>query len=109
MTATTAVRPKPSTVQQWWVLTVRLITPTLRNGEVLTQVAQSVMFTIGFYIPLKHILGAFTQGMSSYAQYLMPLIVLKRSRSPPCRRRSGQRPIRCRALTGDSKPCRSPR
>lgn len=77
MTATTAVRPKPSTVQQWWVLTVRLITPTLRNGELVTQVAQSVMFTIGFYIPLKHILGAFTQGMSSYAQYLMPLIVLE--------------------------------
>jgi ABC-2 type transport system permease protein len=77
MTAITAARPTASTVQQWWVLTVRLITPTVRNGELITQVAQSVMFTIGFYIPLKHILGAFTQGMSSYAQYLMPLIVLE--------------------------------
>lgn len=77
MIATTAVRPMASTVQQWWVLTVRVITPTLRNGEVLTQVAASIMFTVGFYIPLKHILGAFTQGMSSYAQYLMPLIALQ--------------------------------
>ncbi|MDT5167213.1 MAG: type transport system permease protein [Mycobacterium sp.] len=73
-----AVRPATSTVQQWWVLTIRLITPTLRNGEVLTQVAASIMFTAGFYIPLKHIMGAFTQGMSSsYAQYLMPLIALQ--------------------------------
>ncbi len=77
MTATTAVRPTTSTVQQWWVLTIRVISPTLRNGELLTQVAQSVMFTVGFYIPLKHIMGALTQGMSSYAQYLMPLIALE--------------------------------
>lgn len=77
MTDAAAVRPATSTVQQWWVLTVRLITPTLRNGEVLTQVAASIMFTAGFYIPLKHIMGAFTQGMSSYAQYLMPLIALQ--------------------------------
>ena len=77
MIATAAVRPATSTIQQWWVLTVRVITPTLRNGEVLTQVAASIMFTVGFYIPLKHILGAFTEGMSSYAQYLMPLIALQ--------------------------------
>ncbi len=61
MTDIAAVRPATSTVQQWWVLTVRLITPTLRNGEVLTQVAASIMFTVSFYIPLKHIMGAFTR------------------------------------------------
>jgi ABC-2 type transport system permease protein len=72
-----AARPRTSTVHQWWVLTVRVITPTLRNGEVLTQVAASIVFTVGFYIPLKHIMGAFTQGISSYAQYLMPLIALQ--------------------------------
>jgi ABC-2 type transport system permease protein len=77
MTAITAARPRTSTVQQWWVLTVRMITPTVRNGELSTQFAQSVMFTVGFYIPLKHLVGAFTQGMSSYAQYLMPLIALE--------------------------------
>jgi ABC-2 type transport system permease protein len=74
---TADVRPTTSTVQQWWVLTVRVITPTLRNGELLTQVAASIMFTAGFYIPLKQIMGAFTQGMSSYAQYLMPLIAIQ--------------------------------
>jgi ABC-2 type transport system permease protein len=73
----TTARPTTSMLQQWWVLTVRLITPTLRNGESLTQVAASVMFTAGFYIPLKHIMGASLQGMSSYAQYLMPLIALQ--------------------------------
>jgi ABC-2 type transport system permease protein len=72
-----AVRPRTSTVHQWWVLTVRVIRPTLRNGEVLTQVAASIVFTVGFYIPLKQIMGAFTQGISSYAQYLMPLIALQ--------------------------------
>jgi ABC-2 type transport system permease protein len=77
VTDTAAVRPATSTVQQWWVLTVRLIMPTLRNGEVLTQVAASIMFTVSFYIPLKHIMGAFTQGLSSYAQYLMPMIAIQ--------------------------------
>lgn len=70
-------RPVPSTLQQWWVLTTRAIRPTLRNGELVTQVAASIMFTVGFYIPLKQIMGVYAQGMSSYAQYLMPLIALQ--------------------------------
>jgi len=70
-------RPVPAILQQWWVLTVRVITPTLRNGELLTPPASSVLFTIGFYVPLKQLMGHFTNGMSSYAQYLMPLIVLQ--------------------------------
>jgi ABC-2 type transport system permease protein len=76
MTVLGAERPNPSTLQQWWVLTVRVITPTLRNGEVLTLLAASIMFPFGFYIPLKHMMGAFTHGMSSYAQYLMPMMAL---------------------------------
>ena len=39
MTILTAARPVPSTAQQWWVLTTRLIAPTLRNGEVAVGVA----------------------------------------------------------------------
>jgi ABC-2 type transport system permease protein len=70
------VRPTASTAQQWWVLTVRMITPTLRNGELATQVVGSIIVTIGYYIPLKQLMGA-AQGMSSYAQYLTPLIVLQ--------------------------------
>jgi ABC-2 type transport system permease protein len=37
----------------------------------------SVLFTIGFYIPLKQLMGGHTNGMSSYAQFLLPLIVLQ--------------------------------
>ena len=76
MTDTAAARPTASTAQQWWVLTVRVITPTIRNGELATQIVGSIIFTIGYYIPLKQIMGA-AQGMSSYAQYLTPLIVLQ--------------------------------
>ena len=72
-----AVRPATSSVQQWWVLTVRTIIPTLRNGELLTQAFASIIFTVGFYIPLKKIMSPFIQGMSSYAQYLTPLIMLQ--------------------------------
>lgn len=77
MTATlVAARPKVSTVGQWWVLTTRLIAPTLRNGEVMTAVVASVVFTLGWYIPLNNILGP-RSGMSSFAQFLMPLIALQ--------------------------------
>ena len=64
-------------MQQWWVLTGRVITPTLRNGEIFIQAFASVMFTVVFYVPLKEIMGAFVEGMSSYGQYLMPLIALQ--------------------------------
>ncbi|WP_313674077.1 antibiotic transporter, partial [Mycolicibacterium sp.] len=67
-------RPMPSTPQQWWTLTTRTIVPTLTNGELATQIISSIVFTVGFYLPLKNILGAL-QPMSSYAQYLTPLIV----------------------------------
>lgn len=70
-----AVPRSVSTVQQWWVLTVRMIKPSLRNGEVATLAAASIMFTAGFYISLKEITGPFT-GMSSYAQFLTPMIVV---------------------------------
>ena len=69
-------RPTPSTLQQWWTLTTRAILPTFTNGELATQVISSIVFTVGFYLPLKNILGAL-QPMSSYAQYLTPLIVVQ--------------------------------
>ncbi|MGE2835903.1 ABC transporter permease [Mycobacterium sp. SMC-4] len=69
-------RPAVSTLQQWWVLTVRMITPTLRNGELATQIIGSIVFTVGYYLPLKQMMGA-VQPLSSYAQYLTPLIVLQ--------------------------------
>lgn len=76
MTALTAVRPRASAVQQWWVLTTRLVAPTLRNGEVLVGVAVSVAVTASLYIPLNRLMEGPDLGMS-YAQYLLPLIVLQ--------------------------------
>ena len=77
MTALTAARPVPSTAQQWWVLTTRLIAPTLRNGEVAVGVAVSVAATASLYIPLNRLMDGPDLQMSSYAQYLMPLIMLQ--------------------------------
>lgn len=72
----TGPRPSVSNVQQWWVLTVRMIIPTLRNGELATQVIGSIVFTIGYYLPLKEMMGA-AQPLSNYGQYLTPLILLQ--------------------------------
>jgi len=49
-----------------------------RNGELATAIAASVIFTAGFYIPLKDLMGIATHGIaSSYAQFLTPLIALQ--------------------------------
>ncbi len=72
-----AEQPVPSGLQQWRVLTKRLIAPTLRNGEVVVGVAVSVAATAGLYIPLNRLMNRPDLGMSSYAQYIVPLIVLQ--------------------------------
>jgi len=77
VTALTLTRPIPSGTQQWWVLTARLIAPTLRNGEVAVGVAVSVAATASLYIPLNRLMDGPDLQMSSYAQYLVPLIVLQ--------------------------------
>lgn len=77
MTALTTARPVPSSLQQWWVLTSRLITPSLRNGEVAVGVVVSVAATASLYIPLNRLMDGPDLKMSSYAQYLVPLIVLQ--------------------------------
>lgn len=77
MTVLTATRPAPSGVQQWWVLTTRLIAPTLRSGEVAVGVAVSVAATASLYVPLNRLMDGPDLKISSYAQYLVPLIVLQ--------------------------------
>jgi ABC-2 type transport system permease protein len=77
VTALTAARPVPSNLQQWWVLTTRMIAPTLRNGEVAVGVAVSVAATASLYLPLNRLMDGPDLKMSSYAQYLIPLIVLQ--------------------------------
>jgi len=71
------VRPIPSGLQQWWVLTRRLVAPTWRNGEAAVGVAVSVAVTAGLYIPLNRLMDTPDLGMSSYAQYVVPLIVMQ--------------------------------
>lgn len=70
-------RPDPSALHQWWVLTRRQIVPTLRSGEVGVAVAASAAVTASFYIPLHKLMDGPDLGLSSYAQYLMPIIVLQ--------------------------------
>jgi ABC-2 type transport system permease protein len=72
-----APRPRTARVAQWWVLTCRLIRPSWRNGEVLTAVLAPTMFTIAFYVPLNLVMTVFGHGLSSYAQFLMPMIVMQ--------------------------------
>lgn len=78
MSTPATVRPNPSPLAQWWVLTFRFISPTLRNGELAITIASSAIFTAGFYIPLHQLMAVATRGIaSSYAQYIMPLIALQ--------------------------------
>ncbi|WP_069161822.1 ABC transporter permease [Nocardia altamirensis] len=65
------------TIAQWWVLTVRLIRPSWRNGELVTAVLAPVVFTLGFYVPLNLVMSGYGHGLSSYAQFLLPMIVMQ--------------------------------
>lgn len=73
----TALRPHPAAVYQWWVLTLRAIAPTWRNGELLISVALSGIFTVSYYVPLNRMIGKAAPQIDGYGQYLMPLITLQ--------------------------------
>ncbi|MBF6329403.1 ABC transporter permease [Nocardia transvalensis] len=64
-------------VVQCWVLARRLVRPSLRNGEVLTALLSPAVFTVGFYVPLNRVMSFVGYGLSSYAQFLMPMIVMQ--------------------------------
>lgn len=69
--------PAISVVSQWVVLAGRLIRPSWRTGEIVTAALAPVVFTLGFYVPLNLVMSAYGHGLSSYAQFLMPMIVLQ--------------------------------
>ncbi|WP_446221342.1 ABC transporter permease [Nocardia sp. IBHARD005] len=73
----TNARAMPDTLQQWWVLTARLIVPSIKSGEFLASVFAPAAFTASFYIPLKTVMTFSGNGFSSYAQYMMPLVILQ--------------------------------
>ncbi|QUR66893.1 ABC transporter permease [Mycobacterium spongiae] len=75
-------RPRTSMFGQWWVLTVRVITPALRNGELITLIGGAVGFTAAFYIPFSkpwshYVVGANSGIASSLGQYITPLIAMQ--------------------------------
>ncbi len=67
-------RFEPSGFVQWRVLTARTVRTMVRKGELLVAVIAPLIFTIGFYLPLKFVMQV--QGID-YAQFLMPIIVLQ--------------------------------
>jgi len=73
----TDLRAAPIRLWQWWVLTIRLITPAIKTGEILTSIIASAAFTASFYIPLKTVMSVSGLGFSSYAQFMMPLVILQ--------------------------------
>ncbi|PKV80593.1 ABC-2 type transport system permease protein [Nocardia fluminea] len=62
---------------QWWVLARRLIRPAWRTGEIFTALLAPAVFTLGFYVPLNLVMTVYGHGLSSYAQFLMPMIVMQ--------------------------------
>ncbi|MDJ0392778.1 ABC transporter permease [Rhodococcus sp. G-MC3] len=73
-TAQRKSRFEPSGFVQWRVLTARTIRTMVRKGELLVAILAPLIFTIGFYLPLKFVMSI--QGID-YAQFLMPIIVLQ--------------------------------
>ncbi|WP_433202166.1 ABC transporter permease [Nocardia sp. CA-107356] len=69
--------PRMATVAQWWALTWRLVRPSWRNGELITALLAPTVFTLGFYVPLNLVMTVRGHGLSSYAQYLTPMIVMQ--------------------------------
>ncbi|WP_072806559.1 ABC transporter permease [Rhodococcoides yunnanense] len=65
---------RPSGFVQWLVLTKRTVWTMLRHGELVVAVIAPLIFTVGFYLPLKFVMQL--QGID-YAQFLMPIIVLQ--------------------------------
>jgi ABC-2 type transport system permease protein len=77
VTAVAGIRPVSSTVSQWSVLTGRLISPMLRNGEIFVALAASAAVTVSFYGMLHQLLAGPDLHESNYGQYLTPLIALQ--------------------------------
>ncbi|GAB4583047.1 ABC transporter permease [Nocardia sp. IFM 10818] len=74
-----SVRATPTSRQQWWALSIRQIVPAVRSGEVLTSVLAPVVCTAGFYLPMNRVMSFSGTGFSSYAQFMMPLVILQAS------------------------------
>ncbi|MCP9621105.1 antibiotic transporter [Nocardia otitidiscaviarum] len=65
---------KPSSLAQWWALTARIVRVMVTKGELVVAVITPLVFTVGFYLPLRAIMNLLN---IDYAQYVMPIIVLQ--------------------------------
>ncbi|WP_067695923.1 ABC transporter permease [Nocardia jejuensis] len=65
---------KPNSFRQWWALTARIVRTMATKGELVVAVITPLVFTLGFYLPLKYVMQF--RGID-YAQFVMPIIVLQ--------------------------------
>ncbi|QIS07179.1 antibiotic transporter [Nocardia brasiliensis] len=65
---------KLSAFAQWRALTGRIVRTMATKGELVVAVITPLVFTLGFYLPLRLVMRY--QGID-YAQYVMPIIVLQ--------------------------------
>ncbi|MFE3756837.1 ABC transporter permease [Nocardia tengchongensis] len=65
---------RPSSFAQWRALTGRVVWVMFTKGEMLVAVIVPLVFTLGFYLPLRYVMKF--QGID-YAQFVMPIIVLQ--------------------------------
>ncbi|RJO72010.1 antibiotic transporter [Nocardia panacis] len=64
----------PSSFAQWRALTGRIVRTMVTKGELVVAVITPLVFTAGFYLPLRFVMKF--QGIN-YAQFVMPIIVLQ--------------------------------
>ncbi|WP_378737047.1 ABC transporter permease [Nocardia brasiliensis] len=63
-----------SSFAQWRALSGRIVRTMATKGELIVAVVTPLVFTVGFYLPLRYVMKF--QGVD-YAQYVMPIIVLQ--------------------------------
>ncbi|ONM50462.1 ABC transporter permease [Nocardia donostiensis] len=67
-------RARRTAFAQWRALTGRIIWTMATKGELAVAVVTPLVFTVGFYLPLRFVMKL--QGID-YAQFVMPIIVLQ--------------------------------
>ncbi|MBJ8347532.1 ABC transporter permease [Antrihabitans sp. YC2-6] len=67
-------RVEPSSFSQWTVLTKRVMWNLINTGQMFVAIVTPIIFTAGFYLPLKYVMGF--RGID-YAQFVMPIIALQ--------------------------------
>jgi ABC-2 type transport system permease protein len=63
-----------SSFAQWRALSGRIVRTMATKGELIVAVITPLVFTLGFYLPLRYVMKF--QGID-YAQFVMPIIVLQ--------------------------------